>query len=122
MSNLPYTTRDLIWMGRSREDLSGFPRATKITLGAGLRQAQNGEMPAIAAPLTSYGTGVYELRCKHAGEAYRAVYAIKLRKGIYVLDAFHKKSKSGKAIPREIKERIERRLKDAKRYDEERTR
>jgi phage-related protein len=106
-------------MGSSREELSGFPKATKISLGAGLRQVQNGETPAIAAPLTSYGAGVYELHCKHAGESYRAVYAIKLKKGIYVLDAFHKKSKSGKAIPKEIKERIERRLKDAKRNDEE---
>lgn len=106
-------------MGSSREDIAGFPKATKIMLGAGLRQVQNGETPAIAAPLTGIGAGVYELKCRHAGEAYRAVYAIKLKKGIYVLDAFHKKSKSGKAIPREIRERIERRLKDAKRYDEE---
>jgi phage-related protein len=106
-------------MGSSREDLSGFPKATKIALGAGLRQVQNGEPPAVAAPLTSIGAGVYELRCRHAGESYRAVYVIKLKKGIYVLDAFHKKSKSGKAIPREIKGRIDRRLRDAKRYDEE---
>lgn len=119
MANLPYKTRNLIWMGSSREDLSGFPKATKIALGAGLRQVQNGETPAIAAPLTSYGAEIYELRCRYVGESYRAVYAIKLIKGIYVLDAFHKKSKSGKAIPKEIKERIERRLKDAKQHDEE---
>ena len=47
------------------------------------------------------------------------VYAVKLRRGVYVLDAFTKKSKSGKAIPREVIARIEERLKQARKMDSE---
>jgi phage-related protein len=73
----------------------------------------------IARPLTGIGSGVFELRDRHDGEAYRTVYLIKLRKGIYVLDAFHKKSKLGKAMPREIVGRIRERLVRARKLDEE---
>lgn len=119
MANLPYITRKLFWVGSSKDDLSAFPSEVKGTLGVALRMVQNGQTPDIAVPLTQFGSGVFELKDKHDGESYRAVYAVKLKRGVYVLDAFHKKSKSGKAIPKEIKQRIEARLKCAKDQDEE---
>ena len=94
--------------------LSSFPLATKQVLGFGLRQVQNGETPDIAKPLKNIGDGVFELKVQTSGEAYRVVYIAKLKDAVYVLDAFHKKSKKGKAIPREITERIKKRLKFAK--------
>jgi phage-related protein len=119
MVNLPYKIRALLWLGDSKESLSAFPRPAKRLLGFAIRQVQNGLTPDIAVPLTSFGSGVYELKAGAGGEAYRVVYVIKLRKGIYVVDAFQKKSKSGKAIPREIRERIEMRLAYARRLDTE---
>jgi len=119
MANLPYITRKLFWVASSKDDLSDFPKDVKLTFGVALRVVQNGQTPEIAAPLTQFGSGVYELKEKHDGESYRAVYVVKLKRGVYVLDAFQKKSKSGKAIPKEIKERIEGRLKCAKEKDEE---
>ncbi len=117
MANLPYITRDLHWVGDSREALSGFSKVVKSQIGVALRLVQNGETPLIAKPLKSLGGGVFELRANDQGDTYRAVYAVKLKSAVYVLDCFKKKSKKGKAIPRHIVARIERRLKEARRLD-----
>ncbi len=43
-------------------------------------------------PMTQFGAGVYELRDSFDGNAYRVVYVVNLRKALYVLHAFMKKS------------------------------
>lgn len=120
MANLPYITRALHWLGDSREILSGFPKVVKGQIGFALRLVQNGETPLIAKPLKGLGGGVFELKAGDHGDTYRAVYAVKLKSAVYVLDCFKKKSKKGKAIPRHIAERVERRLKEARRLDKAR--
>lgn len=97
--------------------MSGFPKVVKSQIGVALRLVQNGETPLIAKPLKSLGGGVFELRANDQGDTYRAVYAVKLKRAVYVLDCFKKKSKKGKAIPRHIVARIEQRLKEARRLD-----
>ena len=119
MANLPYITRPLIWMGDSKRALSSFAAPVKRVLGFALRQVQNGETPPQAKPLPGLGPGVHELRASGPDNTYRVVYVLKLAKGVYVLDAFVKKSKSGKAIPREARERIVLRLKRARELDAE---
>lgn len=119
MANLPYSPRRLIWLGDSRELLGGFPSEARRRLGFGLRQVQNGEMPVFAKPLASFGGGTYELRADADRTTHRVVYAVKLRHGVYVLATFTKKSKSGKAIPREIVARIAERLQQARKLDAE---
>lgn len=113
MANLPYITRELCWLGDSREALSGFPKTVKSQIGFSLRLVQNGETPLMAKPLKSFGAGVFELRANDRGDTYRTVYAVKLKSAVYVLDCFKKKSKKGKAIPRHIVARIKGRLKEA---------
>jgi len=61
----------------------------------------------------------FELKESHDGDAYRSVYAVKLKTGVFVLHAFKKKSKSGKAMPREDIAVIEQRLKRARELDAE---
>ena len=68
--------------------------------------------------MTGYA-GVHELKDSHGGNAYRAVYAIKIGKSVYVLDAFMKKSKKAKKLPQEIKKRLEERLTAARRLERE---
>ena len=109
--------RSLIWMASSLEDLSSFPKDVKRAFGHGLREVQKGLTPPNAKLLTQFDSGVYELRDAFQGDAYRAVYAVKLVKAVYVLHAFKKKSKTGKAIPRGDIERIEQRLKTARNID-----
>lgn len=104
-------------MGDSLEKLSGFPPNAKKQLGFALRQVQNGLTPTISRPLTSFGSGVYEIKSDSDGDAYRVAYLLKLKDGVYVLDAFMKKSKSGRKIPREIENRLKQRIKDAKTKD-----
>ncbi len=116
MANMPYVTRDLFWVGDSKEQLSRFPQSTKVQLGFALRQVQNGATPDIAKPLTGFGGGVFELGAAGRDNTYLVVYATKLKGGIFVLDAFVKKSKTGKRIPQQIQQRIRQRLKDARSY------
>ena len=69
-------------------------------------------------PVTQFGPGVCELRDGFDGDAYRVVYVVNLRKALYVLHAFKKKSKSGISLPRPDKTLIETRLKRARELDE----
>lgn len=117
MAKMPYKTGDLEWMGDSLKKLSSFPRSTKKRLGFGIRQVQNGLTPDFASPLTGFGSGVFELKTDGEGDTYRVVYVIKLKKAVYILDAFKKKSKTGKSIPREIAERLKQRVREARQYD-----
>jgi phage-related protein len=119
MENLPYTTRPLTWIGDSLEVLSSFPHDVKRLLGFALRQVQNGATPEIAKSLTGLGSGVYELKADGRDNTYRVVCVVKLVKAVYVLDAFIKKSKRGRQIPREVRVRIESRLKHARSLDQE---
>jgi len=104
-------------MGSSLDDLSAFPPDVKRAFGFALREVQKGNTPVDATPLTQFGSGVFELRERLAGNAYRGVYVISLHSAVYVLHAFQKKSKSGRSMPREDIARIEQRLKRARQYD-----
>ncbi|MFM2129986.1 MAG: hypothetical protein RL477_1532 [Pseudomonadota bacterium] len=117
MAKIPYKQQPLFWVGDSREQLSAFPVALKRSFGFALRLVQNGLTPDNAVPLAGLGTGVYELKDNARGDTYRVVYLIKLRKGVYVIDAFMKKSKSGRALPREIAARLQQRIREARRQD-----
>ena len=46
--------------------------------------------------------------------AYRVVYALRIGTSIYVIDVFKKKSKTGSKTPKEVKNRIDARLKLAR--------
>lgn len=111
--------RILRWLGSSLEDLSAFPPDVKRAFGFALREVQKGDTPPGAAPLTQFGAGIYELKESDGGDAYRGVYVVKLKSAVFVLHAFKKKSKSGKAMPREDIAVIEQRLKRAREIDAE---
>ena len=113
MVNLPYSARQLVWLGNTRETLSAFPIAAKKVLGFGLRQVQIGEIPEFAIPLKGIGSGVYELTANSRKDTYRLIYTAKLSSQVFVLHAFMKKSKTGRSIPNEVKETILARLKQA---------
>jgi len=55
--------------------------------------------------------GVLEVVEDHDGNAYRAVYTVRLAGAVYVLHAFHKKSKKGAATPKRELDLIRKRLK-----------
>ena len=95
------TKRPIEWIGSSKEDLSEFPREVKITVGFALHEAQIGRKHPDAKPLKGFGgAGILEVVSIFDGDAFRAVYTVKLAGRIYVLHAFQKKSKSGISTPK----------------------
>lgn len=111
--------RPVIWVGSSKDDISALAEPVKASFGHRLRQVQNGETPLDVKPLPQFGTGVLELRERFDRNAYRLMYVMNLKKAVYVLHAFMKKSKSGIGIPKPDAELIEARLKRARVLDAE---
>lgn len=93
--------KPLIWIGSSRDDLREFPEEVRGRMGHALFMAQCGLKPDDAKPLRGFGdAGVLEIVERFAGDAYRAVYTVRLSSRVYVLHAFQKKSKHGIATPK----------------------
>jgi phage-related protein len=69
-------------------------------LGIGFIRCRGVKTPLEMKALARFGRGVFELRESYDRNAYRVVYIANLRKAIYVLHAFMKKSKSGIGLSR----------------------
>src|ERR1039457_4635991 len=109
--------RPVVWIGSSRQDLAALPREVKGSFGSRLYELQQGKTPLDFKPLSQFGSGVYELRESFEGNAYRTMYGVNLKKAIYVLHAFLKKSKSGIGLPKPDAELIAGRLRRARELD-----
>ncbi len=80
-------------------------------VGYALYFAQCGVKHESAKPLKGFGgAGVLEI---FEGNAYRAVYTVRLKRAVYVLHCFQKKSHKGGKVPKVEQELIESRLRDA---------
>jgi phage-related protein len=106
-----------VWIGSAKDDVSALPPPVKASFGHRLHEVQDGKMPLDTKPLPQFGPGVLELRERYDGNAYRLMYVVALKKAIYVLHAFMKKSKSGIGLPKQDAELIEARLKRARALD-----
>lgn len=105
------TRKLLYWEGSSKKDFKEFPLSVQKDMGVALFVVQLGRTPGSAKPWKGLGSGVYELVEDHRGDAFRAVYTVRVRDAVHVLHAFPKKSKSGIATPQRDVELIEKRLK-----------
>ena len=112
--------RPLIWVGRSKDDFSRFPRAVQANMGFVLYRAQEGGKHVSAKPLAGFaGAGVLEAIEQHDGNTFRAVYTVRIAESVHVLHAFQKKSKSGVRTPQSDVALIERRLKAVLKRDQD---
>lgn len=99
------------------DDLSALPVEVKRVFGFAIRAAQAGGKHPDAKPLKGFGgAGVLEIVENHDGDTYRAMYTVKFKDVIYVLDAFQKKSKTGSRLAKVDIERIKSRLKLAEQH------
>ena len=90
-------------------------------IGQALYTAQGGGADPAAKPLSGFGNRqVLEIVERYRTDAYRAVYTVQFRDVLYVLHVFQKKSKRGRATPRQDIELIKQRLKEAARDYRER--
>jgi phage-related protein len=68
--------------------------------------------------LQGFGGGsVVEIVEEHEGDAYPCVYTTRLKRAIYVLHAFQKKSKHGRRTPKHEIDLVRTRLKEAEDRD-----
>jgi phage-related protein len=109
--------RPVVWIASSKDDLSTLPREVKGSFGSRLYELQQGKTPLDIKLLSQFGSGVYELRESFDRNAYRMMYVVNLKKAIYVLHAFMKKSKSGIGLPKPDAELIAARLRRARELD-----
>ena len=112
--------KPLHWVGSSKKDLLAFPEQVVDNVGYALGAVQYGGHPPSAKPWKGLGPGIHEIVEDDGSGTFRAVYTVRLRKAIYVLHAFQKKSPSGVRTARTDIELIAERLKAAKQDYEER--
>jgi phage-related protein len=107
--------KSVIWVGTSLKDLRGFPALVQDVMGYALYLAQRAGKHPDAKVLSGFGgAGLLEVIKDYRGDTFRAVYTLKWEGAVYVLHAFQKKSKTGRATPRRDMDLIEQRLHEAK--------
>jgi phage-related protein len=112
--------KPLLWIGSSRREFRTFPEPVKDRMGYALYVAQQGGKHRSAKPLAGFGgAGVVEIVTDERGDTFRTVYTVRLAGAVYVLHAFQKKSKSGRATPRTDVQLIRQRLREAERIAKE---
>ena len=98
--------------------MRNFPKVVRKIIGDALNFAQLGYKHPKAKPLRAVSSGVFEVTARYDTNTYRAVYAVKLGKHIYVLHAFQKKSTRGISTPKREINLIQRRLRMAREMEE----
>ena len=111
--------KEVRWVGDAREKMQEFPDQVRKNIGHALYLAQTGQMPPSAKPMRGIESGVFEIIDDYDTNTYRAVYAVKIGRSLYVLHAFQKKSKRGIATPKQDIDQIKRRLKRAKQEEKD---
>lgn len=92
--------RRVSWVKAAWKEFNAFPQAVQEQTKFALEVAAAGEMADVAKPMKGFDAGVFELAIAHRGDAYRAVYALKLGDDIWVVHAFQKKSTQGIKTPK----------------------
>jgi phage-related protein len=92
--------KEVHWLGDARAEAAAFPRSARLKLGRELTRVQLGANPKHGKSLPELGRGVQEIRIADNKEAYRVIYVASIGAKVYVLHAFHKKSKQGIETPK----------------------
>jgi len=94
--------KPVYWIASSLDDVRSFPRAVQRAVGYSIFRAQEGKKAPDAKPLKGIvkGAGVLEVVEEHDSDTHRVVYTIRFAEVVYVLHAFQKKSKKGRATPK----------------------
>jgi len=97
-----------------------MPRPVKRKVGFALYLAQIGEKHLAVKPLKGFGSAsVLEVIEDYQTDTYRAVYTVRLKRAVYVLHCFKKKSTKGAQTPKPDMDLIRARLRAAEQMDKE---
>ena len=106
--------RKISWIKAARRDFEEFPKDVQGDMLDALTVAAEGGKSDKAKPFQGVAGGVFEIALRYRGDAFRALYAVKIDADIWVIHAFQKKSKSGIKTPRMEVDLIHDRLKRLK--------
>ncbi|MBM3577956.1 MAG: type II toxin-antitoxin system RelE/ParE family toxin [Alphaproteobacteria bacterium] len=106
--------RKISWIKAARKDFEDFPEDVQGDMLDALAIAAAGGKSDRAKPFKGFDGGVFEIALKHRGNAFRAIYVLKIHEDIWVIHAFQKKSKSGIKTPQMEVDLIRERLKRLK--------
>lgn len=107
-------TRPISWIKAARKGFEEFPEDVQSDILDALTIAAEGGKSDKAKPFKGVDGGVFEIALKYRGDAFRALYAVKIGAEIWVIHAFQKKSKSGIKTPQMEVDLIRDRLKNLK--------
>lgn len=106
--------RNISWVKSAKRNFGKFPEPVQKQMGRALQIAALGQIADICKPMKGLGAGVLEVRVAYKTNAYRAVYAVKLGKDVYVVHAFLKRSTTGIKTPKKEVDLIKSHLKRLK--------
>ncbi len=114
MRGQPLPLKPVAWIASSCDDLRDFPDDVRAVMGEAIYQAQKGNEHPRAKALKGFGgRSVLEIVDDSDDDTWRVVYTVRFAGLIYVLHAFQKKSKRGRATPKAVLDIIRQRLKAA---------
>lgn len=96
------------------KEFGAFPQSVQEQMKFALEIAATGQMADTAKPMKGLEGGVYEIALPYRGDAYRAVYAVRIGRDLWVVHAFQKKSTQGIKTPQREIETIRERVKRLK--------
>jgi phage-related protein len=106
--------RTISWVKAARKDFEDFPEEVQADMLDALAVAAVGGKSDKAKPFKGVDGGVFEIALRRRGDAFRAIYAVRLGEDVWVIHAFQKKSKSGIKTPQTEIDVIRERLKGLK--------
>ena len=92
--------RQISWVKAARKEFETFPEDVRSDMRDALTLAAEGGLSGKAKPFKGVDGGVFEIALRHRGDAFRAIYALRIGADIWVIHAFQKKSKSGIKTPK----------------------
>ena len=78
-------TRPISWLKAARREFEDFPEAVQSDMFDALTIAAEGGKSDKAKPFKGVDGGVFEIALRHRGDAFRAIYAIKIDEAIWVI-------------------------------------
>jgi phage-related protein len=84
-------TRTISWIKSARKDFGTFPKNVQTEMFDALTIAAEGALSGKAKPFKGIDGGIFEIALRHRGDAFRAIYAVKIDIDIWVIHAFQKK-------------------------------
>jgi phage-related protein len=107
-------TRLISWIKAARKEFEEFPEDVQSDIFDAVTIAAEGGKSDKAKPFKGVDGGVFEIALRYRGDAFRALYAVKIDKDIWVIHVFQKKSKSRIKTPQIEVDLVRERLKRLK--------